>query len=84
MTFKKGDHVRVKEGFQEIRYKHDPGVVPEMLSCVGQEFTIKHMYSEKDCLLENNYWTWSTKWLELIKDQYEEIQINENEIMNIL
>jgi len=83
MIFKEGNHVRVKEGFQEIRYKGDPGVVSEMLPCIGQEFTIKQMLSAKSCLLENNYWTWSTEWLELIEDQCKEIQVNELEIMNM-
>ena len=83
MIFKEGDHVQVKEGFQEIRYEHDPGIVSEMLPCIGQEFTIKHMLSARSCLLENNYWTRSTEWLELIEDPYEEIQVNEKEIMNM-
>ena len=79
--FQVGDTVIVKENFNEIRWRGDPGIVDEMLDCRGEEFKIERIIDKQLYKIENIRWTWHEKWLEPAINVKE---IDESEILSIL
>ena len=82
MKYERGEQVRVKDNFAELRFIDDPQIDPKMLSCAGKIFFITRWHNEtyKWYKLENNQFIWDERWLEPVENN---ITMTENDILNM-
>jgi len=79
--FKVGDWVIIKENFDKIRFRGDPGIATQMLLKKGELSQIRGV-RDTTCFLVGDGWTWAKRWLEPYN--MKEVNINESDIMAVL
>ena len=82
--FEVGDKVRIREDFDKIRFKLDPGIDKAMLALKGLEDEIRWVSPNNGVYtLKTNTWAWAEEWLEEV-DTLSVEEIDDSEIISML